>query len=75
MLQQFQVLQRPRNENWHANYSRHARSMATNASVSQGGFMRDFGTCIFLANIARPPQLLKGFACAVRYTHMYLTCI
>ena len=30
---------------------------------------------VFLAGVARPPQLLKGFECAVRYTHMYLACI
>ena len=29
-------LQTPRNENWHADYSLRARSMATNAYISQG---------------------------------------
>ena len=32
----FLRLQTPRNENWHAHYSLRARSMATNASISQG---------------------------------------
>ena len=52
-----------------------ARSMATYASISQGEFTRDLGTSVFLASVAHPFQLLKGFTCAVRYTHMYLACI
>ena len=65
--------QTPRNENSNANYSLHARSLATNASISQGEFTRDLSTYVFLASVAHPPQLLKEFACAVRYTHVYLT--
>ena len=68
-------LQRPRNENWDAHYSLRARSMATNASISQEEFTRHLGTCVFLACVVCPPKLIKGFACAVRYTHMYHACI
>ena len=32
----FLRLQTPRNKNWHAHYTLRARSMATNASISQG---------------------------------------
>ena len=31
-------------------------------------FTRDLGRCLFLASVAHPPQLLKGFACVVTYT-------
>ena len=31
-------------------------------------------TCVFLASVACPPQLLKGFAHAEKYNHMYLAC-
>ena len=55
-------------------YSLHARSMATNASISQGEFTRALGMCVFLASVC-PPQLLKGFACVVRYAHVYLASI
>ena len=48
---------------------------STNAYISPGEFMRDFGTCVFLASVASPPQLLTGFARAVRYTNLYLACI
>ena len=58
------MLQTPRNENWHAHYSLRARSMAINASMSQGQLTRDFGT--------GAPYLLVLFARAVRYTHKYL---
>ena len=51
----------------HANYSLHD---SYNVSISQEDFTRDLGTCVFLANVTRPPQLLKGFARAVRYTHV-----
>ena len=53
-------LQRSPNKNWHAHYSLHTRSMATNASMSQGEFTRDLGMCVFLASVAGLPQLLKG---------------
>ena len=33
------------------------------------------GMCIFLAGVACPPQLFKGFAHGVRNTHTYLACI
>ena len=37
--------------------------------------MRELGTCVFLGSVARPPQLLKGFARAVRNSLLYLACI
>ena len=58
-----------------ANHSLLAGNMATNAPISQGKYTRDLGTCIFLASIARPPQLLKWFAHPIRYTLVYLASI
>ena len=58
-----------------SNLKAQIQSMATNTSISQGEFTRNLGTCVFLASVVRPPQLLKGFARAVRYTHMNLPCI
>ena len=38
-------------EHWHAHYSVDACNMVTSASMSQGQFMRDLGTCILLASV------------------------
>ena len=65
-------LHRPHNENWHVHYSPHARSMATNTSMSQGKFARGLDTCIILASVTGAPQSYAGFACAICYAHMYL---
>ena len=51
-----------------------AQSMAANASMSQGKFKRDLGTCVFLDSLAGAPHLITGFAHAVSCTHMYLAC-
>ena len=68
-------LQRPRNENWYAHYSLHARSMSTNASMPRGLLTRDLHTCILLASVVGSPHLVTLFPRAVRYTHVYLACI
>ena len=59
-------LQTPRIENWHANYSLRARSMARNASISQGELKRDLGMCILLTSVVGSPHLLTLFAHAIR---------
>ena len=40
-----------------------------------GQFTKNSSTWFFLASVACPPQLLRGFAHAVRYTHVYLAYI
>ena len=37
--------------------------------------MIDLRKCILLASVVGSPHLLTLFACAVRYTHVYLACI
>ena len=51
-----------------------ARSMGTNASMSQGQYKRNLGTCILLASVVGSPHLVTEFACAVSYAHVYPLC-
>ena len=45
--------------------------MATNASVSQGKFMRVLGTCVLLASVASAPHDFKCLACFLTdYVHI-----
>ena len=69
--------QRASHGNWHARYSLHACSIATNASMCQEKFARGLGMCVFLLSVIVLPHDLKsltcfltGFACAVYDTLM-----
>ena len=39
----------------------------------KGEFARDLGRCVFLASVARPPQLIKGFASARIFNNIHST--